>query len=599
MKEFRSVLGLIFVAVLALGLISAAPRSAPPASIPSAVRFTPVVTGVSEPVFITNAADGSNRLFIVQQSGQIRIFKNGSLLPAAFLNVAGVPNFTAAGGEQGLLGLAFDPDYATNRFFYVTYTTTTSDPVFKYTTTLARYQASASNGDLADPASRTLILSIPKKYINHNGGMIAFGPDTFLYMSMGDGGSGGDPDNNGQNIHTLLGKILRLDVHSTPPAGKTYAIPSTNPFFGNPDPSVRQEIWAYGLRNPWRFSFDRSTGDLFTGDVGQNVEEEIDFQPASDAGGENYGWHILEGNRCYSPAGNCTPPSHYVGPVAVYDHGNNDSFGCAVTGGYVDRDPSSPSLNGVYFYGDYCSGKLLGLVHNSNNTWTSRLITDTPYNISSFGQDEQGRLYLADRGSGRIIRISQVSVVTAPPFMSEGPLDGTLIESSENSGVGGGISAVGPRFWVGDLANRAQIRTVLSFDTSRLPDNAVVTSARIRIKLANMTSPSAFSVLGRLLVDVAVPHFGQRPQLESGDFQAAATQTGSAAFNPVPSAGWYTATLPPARLGLIDRTARTQFRLRFALDDNNDTVANFAAFFSGDAPTPSDRPILIVQYYVP
>ena len=158
------------------------------------------------------------------------------------------------------MGLAFDPNYATNRFFYVTYTTTTGGPVFKYTTTLVRYRASASNADLADPASRTLILSIPKKYINHNGGMIAFGPDTFLYMSMGDGGSGGDPDNNGQNIHTLLGKILRLDVHSTPPVGKTYAIPSTNPFFGDPDPSVRQEIWAYGLRNPWRFSFDRFDG---------------------------------------------------------------------------------------------------------------------------------------------------------------------------------------------------------------------------------------------------------------------------------------------------------------------------------------------------
>ena len=318
------------------------------------------------------------------------------------------------GGEQGLLGLAFDPNYATNRFFYVTYTTTTGGPVFKYTTTLVRYRASASNADLADPASRTLILSIPKKYINHNGGMIAFGPDTFLYMSMGDGGSGGDPDNNGQNIHALLGKILRLDVHSTPPVGKTYAIPSTNPFFGDSDPSVRQEIWAYGLRNPWRFSFDRSTGDLFIGDVGQNIEEEIDFQPASDAGGNNYGWHILEGNFCYSPASNCTPPSHYVAPVAVYDHGNNDSFGCSVTGGYVDRDPSSPSLNGVYFYGDYCSGKLLGLVHNSNNTWTSRLIIDTPYNISSFGQDEQGGLYLADRVSGRIIQISQVPVITAP-----------------------------------------------------------------------------------------------------------------------------------------------------------------------------------------
>ncbi len=598
MKKFRF-LGLVLIAVMAPSLIAATPRLAPLASIPPALRFTPVVTGVSEPVFITNAADGSNRLFIVQQSGQIRIFKNGSLLPAAFLNVAGVPNFTATGGEQGLLGLAFDPDYATNRFFYVTYTTTTSDPVFKYTTTLARYQASASNGDLADPATRTLILSIPKKYVNHNGGMIAFGPDTFLYMSMGDGGSGGDPDNNGQNIHTLLGKILRLDVHSTPPAGKTYAIPPTNPFFGNADPAVRQEIWAYGLRNPWRFSFDRSTGDLFIGDVGQNVEEEIDFQPASDAGGENYGWHILEGNCCYSPASNCTPPSHYVGPVAVYDHGNNDLFGCAVTGGYVDRDPSSPSLNGVYFYGDYCSGRLLGLVHNSNNTWTSRLITDTPYNISSFGQDEHGGLYLADRGSGRIIQVSQVSVVTAPPFVSEGHLDGTIIESSENSGVGGGVGSLGQRFWVGDLANRAQMRALLSFNTASLPDAAVVTSARIRIKLSNMTSPDPFSVLGRLLVDVGVPRFGQGPQLERSDFQALPHGPARPSSMRCLSAGWYTAALPPASVGLINRTGRTQFRLRFALDDNNDAVANFAAFFSGDAATPSDRPVLIVQYYVP
>ena len=178
-------------------------------------------------------------------------------------------------------------------------------------------------------------------------------------------------------------------------------------------------------------------------------------------------------------------------------------------------------------------------------------------------------------------------------------MDGTLIESSENSGVGGGISTVPSRFWVGDLATRAQMRAVLSFDTRGLPNTAAVTSARIRIKLSNMTSPDPFSFLGRLLVDVGVPQFGQRPQLERSDFQAAATRTGAAAFNPVPSAGWYTAALPPARLGLIDRTGWTQFRLRFALDDNNDAVDNFAAFFSGDAPTVSDRPILIVQYYVP
>jgi hypothetical protein len=219
--------------------------------------------------------------------------------------------------------------------------------------------------------------------------------------------------------------------------------------------------------------------------------------------------------------------------------------------------------------------------------------------MSSFGQDEQGGLYLADRGSGRIIQISQVSVVTAPPFTSEAVLDGTLVESSENSGVGAALNAKAPIFWVGDQADRRQIRAVLSFDTIGLPDNAIVTSARIRIKLSTMSNPDPFSVLGKLLVDFGVPLFGQKAQLESSDFQAAATRTSAAAFNPVPNAGWYSAAIPPGSVSLINRTGRTQFRLRFALDDNNDAVANFAVFFSGDTATSSNRPVLIVQYYVP
>ena len=398
----------LILAALWVTAVSAAPASTvSAASIPSALAFTPVASGLSLPVFVTNAGDGSNRLFIVQQGGQIRIFKNGSLLPTPFLNIVGsVSNFTGVNVEQGLLCLVFDPNYSTNGTFYITYTTTNPDPTFIYTTTLARYHVSTGNPDVADVASGVVLLSIPKKYTNHNGGMLAFGPDGYLYMSMGDGGSGGDPDNNAQNLHTMLGKLLRLDVESTPPVGKMYVIPPTNPFFASSDPNVKQEIWAYGLRNPWRFSFDRLTGDLYIGDVGQATEEEVDFQASASAGGQDYGWHILEGNLCYSPSVGCVAPSGYVPPVATYDHGVNASFGCAITGGYVYRGGASPSLQGVYLYGDYCSGKVLGLVKNASSIWTSSLIVSTGFTISSFGQDEQGELYLADYGGGTIYRIS-------------------------------------------------------------------------------------------------------------------------------------------------------------------------------------------------
>jgi glucose/arabinose dehydrogenase len=411
MKMFKSLRALLLVSILMVGVSSAVTLTpARAASIPSMLNFTPIANGLTEPVFITNAGDNSNRLFILQQTGQIRILKNGSLLPTPFIDISGlVSDFTGSNGEQGLLGLAFDPSYTSNGYFYITYTTNDNDPTFRYTTTLARYHVSSGNPDLADTLSGTILLSIPKKYTNHNGGMIAFGPDGYLYMSMGDGGSGGDPDNNAQNLHTLLGKLLRLDVNATPPPGQKYVIPSTNPFYGNSDPTIKQEIWAYGLRNPWRFSFDRLTGDLYIGDVGQNIEEEVDFQTSSSAGGQNYGWHILEGNLCYNPSTNCIAPSGYVPPVATYDHGTNDSFGCAITGGYVYRGIQSPSLQGTYFYGDYCSGKVLGLIKNPNNTWTYDLITSTSYLISSFGQDEQGELYITDYVAGTIYHISAVT----------------------------------------------------------------------------------------------------------------------------------------------------------------------------------------------
>ena len=247
LKVSKGLKVIVLLSLLGASALSAgSTKPAYAAGLPSTLQFTQVVSGLNLPVSIANAGDGSNRLFIVQQSGQIRIFKNGSLLATPFLNISGlISNFTGTNGEQGLLSLAFDPNYATNGNFYITYTTNNSDPTFIYTTTLARFHVSSGNPDLADTTSGSVLLSIPKKFTNHNGGMLAFGPDGFLYMSMGDGGSGGDPDNNAQNLHSLLGKLLRLDVESTPPTGQKYVIPSTNPFFTSSDPSVRKEIWAY------------------------------------------------------------------------------------------------------------------------------------------------------------------------------------------------------------------------------------------------------------------------------------------------------------------------------------------------------------------
>lgn len=599
MMKFSRALAYVMLSVLALGLVSARPAATSVSSIlPPGLVFTPVITGLTAPVLVTNAADGSNRIFIVEQTGHIRIFKNGGLLGADFLNISGLGNFTGSDGEMGLLGLAFDPNFSSNGFFYITYDINTGDATFPYGVRLARYQVSSGDPDAADPSSAFVILTTRKKYTNHNGGMLAFGPDDYLYWSTGDGGSGGDPDNNSQNIRSLLGKILRLDVDTAPPLGKTYVIPPTNPFFGSSDATVRKEIWAYGLRNPWRFSFDRSTGDLFIGDVGQNTEEEVDFQPASSTTVRNYGWRILEGRRCYNPSTNCTAPSNYVGPVAVYDHGAGDSYGCSVTGGYVYRGVDSPTLQGVYFYGDFCSGKVLGLARNADNTWSSRLIMSTPYNISSFGEDEQGEVYLVDYG-GQILKIVQVTPVTAPPFLSQGSLDGFIAESRENSSVGGGRNSTGEAFALGDTAHRQQLRALLSFNLSGLPANAVVMGAQISIKLAGMTAIDPFSILGSLRVDLGVPRFGASNGLESADFQATATRNNVAAFNPVPSAGWYSASVPAANARLIHPAGRVQFRLRFALGDNNNSVADYAAFSSGNAALPEDRPTLTIQYFVP
>jgi len=373
--------------------------------------FQPVVAELSQPVYVTHAGDGSDRLFVLERAGRIRLISaSRNLQSRAFLDIA---NQVGDGGsEQGLLGLAFHPDYETNGRFFVAYTDNGGSVV------LAGYSVS-SDPDLADASSGQILLTIEKPAANHNGGMVAFGPDRNLYLSVGDGGGAGDPDGNGQDRTTLLGKILRLDVDS----GFPYSIPSGNPFVGDSDPEVRGEIWAYGLRNPWRFSFDRVTGDLFVGDVGQGRREEIDFEPAGASGGGNYGWNVMEGSLCFEPSSGCDTSGKIL-PLAEYD--THSSGSCAVTGGYVYRGSMSANMQGVYFYGDYCSGQLWSLRPSNPRTWVSTLIVDTPYTISSFGEDEAGELYLVDYSGGSIMRIVGAEETTPAPSVTPSAITGDL-----------------------------------------------------------------------------------------------------------------------------------------------------------------------------
>jgi glucose/arabinose dehydrogenase len=369
---------------------------------PADVVIQPVTGGLEQPLLITNAGDGTGRLFILEKAGRIRVLKNGSLLSAAFLDITSLVN--AAGSEQGLLALAFHPAYESNGRFYVVYTDDDGSLV------LSRYTRSAAQPDLADPQSGSLLLTIGHPiHANHNGGTLAFGADGYLYWSTGDGGGGGDPFHNAQNLGSLLGKILRLDVDS----GSPYSIPASNPFFSHPDPAVRKEIWAYGLRNPWRFSFDRQTGDLYLADVGQSAREEINFRLAGSPGGDNYGWPVMEGSLCYEPASGCDR-SGKVLPVAEYDH----SVGCSVTGGHVYRGSQYPALQGHYFYGDFCTGVLFSLYRDPGAGWTATQIADTPYRISSFGEGENGELYFLDFSGGSVYQIRYTTDVIAPVVLS-------------------------------------------------------------------------------------------------------------------------------------------------------------------------------------
>jgi len=364
----------VFVLLLIAGAAAATAQPWP------YLRPVRVASGFDLPDYVTNAGDGSGRVFIVEQRGRIRILNQAT----AFLDITAR---VLCCGERGLLSVAFPPNYAAKGYFYVDYIDSSGNTV------VSRFFVTA-NPNVANSSSEQILLQVTQPaFPNHKGGQLAFGPDGYLYVALGDGGSAGDPGNRAQNPMELLGKILRIDVES---GAATYAVPPSNPYVGNVN--YRPEIWALGLRNPWRFSFDRATGDFWIADVGQGSWEEIDFQPAASPGGENYGWRVMEGAHCYNAA-TCNMTG-FTFPIAEYDH----SLGCSVTGGFVHRNPAEAALDGVYFYADYCSGRVWGL-RRVAATWQVRMLLDSPFSVTTFGEDEAGQIYVADYNAGVLYRL--------------------------------------------------------------------------------------------------------------------------------------------------------------------------------------------------
>lgn len=374
----------------------------PDSLVGQSVQLSPAFPNLSfsSPVLLTHSGDGTNRIFVVEQPGVIRVFANDTTTQTTdtFLDITGR---LTSGGEMGLLGLAFHPDFENNGLFYVDYTTTQNGP---RRTVISEFSAS---GNLADAGSERILLEINQFAANHNGGMLEFGPDGYLYIALGDGGNSNDSGNNGQNRTTLLATILRIDVNNQADTLQ-YAIPPSNPFVGEGN-GVREEIFAYGLRNPWRFSIDQQTGQLWVGDVGQKRQEEIDIIVS----GSNYGWPIMEGFECFNrnnsdnPLPNCDQTGLTL-PLIDYDHG----LGCSVSGGYVYRGSRLPALTGAYVYGDYCTGRIWLLRYENGSVTADSLLLDTNLAISSFGTDEIGELYVCDIDAGRIYHFTAPTITS-------------------------------------------------------------------------------------------------------------------------------------------------------------------------------------------
>lgn len=350
------------------------------------IALLPFATGLSAPVFATGSRDGSGGLLVVEQAGTIRkVDRDGTVQQTPFLDLS---SRVLAGGERGLLGLALGPNYENDGRLYVDYTRRPDGA-----TLISEFQA---NDRFADPASERVLLTIPQPYANHNGGMLAFDSWGMLFVGVGDGGGAGDPQGYGQNAGALLGKLLRIDVNGNP-----YAIPADNPFAASAH--VAPEVWALGLRNPWRFSFDRLTGDLFMGDAGQSAWEEVDAEPAGQ-GGRNYGWNVMEGAHCFQPPSGCNRLGLRQ-PVTEYSH----ESGCTVVGGYVYRGAAFALLRGGYLFGDFCSGTLWALSASEaivGGTAKAAVVAPTSVRLSSFGEDDAGELYALDLRSGRVLKVS-------------------------------------------------------------------------------------------------------------------------------------------------------------------------------------------------
>lgn len=411
---------MIVVAAVTLSAAFASPITASPEAViwPS-LSLTPAIIGTASPVYVTHAGDSSGRIFVVERAGRVKIFNNGVDV-STFLDISSIVD-SQSYVERGLLSIAFSPGYVSNGRFYVYYTDINGDLV------IARYFVTA-NPNIADSTHGRIVLTIPHpSFPNHNGGQLQFGPnDGFLYLGPGDGGSAGDPDNNSQNPNILLGKILRIDVESGDPTTYsspfTYSIPSSNPF--TETEGYRPEIWALGMRNPWRFSFDRMNGDLYTADVGQNCYEEVDYEPAHGFGGLNYGWRLEEGIYHFDPSNPsiCAQPLSTLitttKPITTYAHAVQGSSNCAVIGGYVYRGPSFFRMYGTYFYGDECSGRIWGL-RKDGASWTAANLFTTTGPISSFGQDQIGNVYVANLSSGTIYKLQGDALSLLPSLFRD------------------------------------------------------------------------------------------------------------------------------------------------------------------------------------